>query len=97
MFLYSDHYTASQEGELEPFDVTYLRNDLPQKAYLNDEFFPGFKIALASMKEKEVADFLIGPEYAFGKLGCPPRILPDATRMCLRIIIVIMTNNSGNG
>lgn len=77
----SDHYSAEQEGESEPFDVTYLRDDRPQKAYLNDELFPGFKLALASMKEKEVADFLIKPEYAFGKLGCAPRIKGGATRM----------------
>ena len=64
---------------MEPFDVTYLRDDRPQKAYLNNEFFPGFKMALASMKEKEVADFLIPPELAFGTLGCAPRIQPNAT------------------
>ncbi|XP_067931999.1 inactive peptidyl-prolyl cis-trans isomerase FKBP6-like isoform X2 [Watersipora subatra] len=73
------HYSASQEGESEPYDVTYLRDQRPQKAFLNDEFFPGFKLALCSMKEKEVADFLISPEYAFGKLGCAPRIKPNAT------------------
>lgn len=74
-----DHYSAEQEGDPEPFDVTYLRDDRPQKAYLNDEFFPGFKLALASMKEKEIADFLIKPEYAFGPVGCPPRIKGGAT------------------
>ena len=76
---FSDHYSAIQEGDMEPFDVTYLRDDRPQKAYLNNEFFPGFKMALASMKEKEVADFLIPPELACGTLGCAPRIQPNAT------------------
>ena len=79
--LFVDHYVASQQGEKEPFDVTFLRDDRPQKAVLNDEFFPGFKLAIASMKEKEQAEFLISPNYAFGELGCPPRIASKATCM----------------
>ena len=38
-----------------------------------------YRLAVASMKEKEVADFLISPDYAFGPMGCPPRIPPAAT------------------
>ncbi|KAF6016481.1 FKBP6 [Bugula neritina] len=73
------HYSGKQEMDSEPFDVTYLRDSRPQKAHLNDEFFLGFRIAVGSMKNKEVADFIISPEYAFGTMGCPPRIKPDAT------------------
>ena len=39
----------------------------------------GVDIAVASMHKKERSKFLISPEYAFGKLGCPPRIPPQAT------------------
>lgn len=34
---------------------------------------------MATMKRKELARYLIGPSYAFGKFGCPPRIPPNAT------------------
>lgn len=30
------------------------------------------------MKKEEVARILVGPEYAFGPMGCPPRIPPNA-------------------
>ena len=39
----------------------------------------GVDIAVGSMHKKERSKFLISPEYAFGKLGCPPRIPPQAT------------------
>ena len=44
------------------------------------ELFVGLDIAVATMKTGEVAKFLIKPEYAFGALGCPPRIPAAATR-----------------
>lgn len=40
-------------------------------------------MGVASMRKSELARLLIKPEYAFGKMGCPPRIPPDATSQLL--------------
>ena len=34
---------------------------------------------MKSMRKSEKAEFLLSPEYAFGSMGCPPRIPPDAS------------------
>lgn len=41
--------------------------------------FLGFDIAISGMKCSEISQFLIKPDYAFGKVGCPPRIPPHAS------------------
>ena len=44
---------------------------------------------MASMRRNEQSQFLIFPEYAFGKIGCPPRIPPNATSespLCVSVI-----------
>ena len=33
---------------------------------------------MKSMRRNERSQFLISPDYAFGEMGCPPRIPPDA-------------------
>lgn len=43
-----------------------------------DEAIPGLEIAVSSMKKGEVAYFIISPKLAYGDLGCPPRIPPNA-------------------
>jgi hypothetical protein len=35
---------------------------------------PGLEVAIKSMKKKEKSDYLFGPEYAYGAMGCPPRL-----------------------
>ncbi len=40
---------------------------------------PGWDMGVATMRKGELARFLVGPPYAFGLFGCPPRIPPDAT------------------
>ena len=39
----------------------------------------GWEIAIPTMKKGEKSRFLIKPEYAYGKMGCPPRIPAQAT------------------
>ncbi|NXP50835.1 FKBP6 isomerase, partial [Heliornis fulica] len=41
----------------------------------------GLEIGLLTMKKGEVAKFIFAPNYAYGKLGCPPTIPPNATVM----------------
>lgn len=40
---------------------------------------PGLFLAVATMRKGEVARVLVGPQYAFGPKGCPPRIPANAT------------------
>ena len=77
--LYPDHYSLEHAEMYEPVDCSYLRDDRPQRTSFGGELLPGFKIALASMRAKESADFLIEPQYAFGELGCEPRIPKNST------------------
>ena len=49
------------------------------------EVIPGWEVGLASMQRTELARFLIRPEYAFGEMGCPPRIPPNATSELLEL------------
>ena len=49
----------------------------------------GWEVGLASMQRTELARFLIRPEYAFGEMGCPPRIPPNATSKLSEIIMLL--------
>ncbi|NXI95481.1 FKBP6 isomerase, partial [Psophia crepitans] len=41
----------------------------------------GLEIGLLTMKKGEMARFIFAPDYAYGRLGCPPLIPPNATVM----------------
>ncbi|KAK7075718.1 Inactive peptidyl-prolyl cis-trans isomerase fkbp6, partial [Halocaridina rubra] len=71
------HYNAFLEDTDEPFDSTYLRNK-PEKKRL-DECLPGLAIALETMRIGETSRFLVKPRYAYGEIGCPPRIPGNET------------------
>ena len=36
-------------------------------------------MGVSTMRKGEVSQFLVKSEYAFGRMGCPPRIPPEAT------------------
>ena len=38
----------------------------------------GREIGIKSMKRGEVAHFLIAYDYAYGEMGCPPRVPPKS-------------------
>ena len=67
------HYSLSIEGQDEPFDSTYLRGKCERHRLEDNRLIPGLSIAVRSMKNHEKSEFIIGPEYAFGDMGCPPR------------------------
>lgn len=73
------HYNAHLEFADEPYDSTILRGSPLRYILGSGEMIAGFELALESMKKKEEAKFLISPDYAYGKLGIPPRIPPNAT------------------
>ncbi|XP_062508080.1 inactive peptidyl-prolyl cis-trans isomerase FKBP6-like [Corticium candelabrum] len=72
------HYNAYLEYNDEPYDSSRLRNK-PEQLKLGEGGFLGFDIAISGMKCSEISQFLIKPDYAFGKVGCPPRIPPHAS------------------
>ncbi|CAI8015330.1 Inactive peptidyl-prolyl cis-trans isomerase FKBP6 [Geodia barretti] len=63
----------------EPYDSSRLRGKQQQFVLGNGEVIPGLEVAVKSMKRNERSQFLVSSEYGFGKLGCPPRIPPNAT------------------
>ncbi|XP_064467105.1 inactive peptidyl-prolyl cis-trans isomerase FKBP6-like isoform X2 [Ornithodoros turicata] len=72
------HYNAYLEMADEPFDSTRLRNR-PQRTLLENVSVVGLALALKTMKKGEVAQVMVSPRYAFGPMGCPPRIPQNAT------------------
>lgn len=73
------HYNAYVgEDNPEPFDSTWLRNK-PYRASMDTLLVRGLALALMGMRKGEQCRLLLSPEYAFGAMGCPPRIPPNAT------------------
>ncbi|KAK2722607.1 hypothetical protein QYM36_002965 [Artemia franciscana] len=70
-------------NEEDPFDSTYLRGTPFRKRIDSGRMIPGVEVALRSMKNDEQSYFLIHPDYAYGALGMPPRILPDCWIFCM--------------
>ncbi|KAK7476593.1 hypothetical protein BaRGS_00032139 [Batillaria attramentaria] len=72
-------YNAWKEYEDEPFDSSYLRNEVEKFRLGQDGSVPGMHIAVASMKKGEKSRFIFKPKYYYGKMGCGDRIPPDCT------------------
>lgn len=74
------HYSAICEGADEPYDSTLTRKrKVPEIVDMRKaEVLPGFLIAIRSMELNEISKFIVKPVLAFGKVGCPPRIPPNA-------------------
>lgn len=72
------NYNAYIEYNAEPFDSTYARNKPHQFSINNGEVIVGLDIAVQSMKLNEKSQFLIKPEFAYGKLGCLNRVPPNS-------------------
>lgn len=73
------YYIGYVENITEPFDVSYLQDKRPKLFALDQgELIPGLEIGIRTMKTGEHARFLIDPEFAYKKIGCPPRIPPNA-------------------
>lgn len=51
------------------------------------ELLAGLEMGLCTMKEGEIADFVIDYNYAYGRMGCPPSIPPECTiRSTVRLV-----------
>ncbi|CAH1397167.1 unnamed protein product [Nezara viridula] len=89
------HYNSYLEMEEIPFDSSYLRNEKPLRMQLGlGDLYLGFEKSLLTMREGEKSQFLVHPDYAFGELGAPPRIPPNAT-ILLEIELIKIVDCSG--
>ncbi|XP_053130532.1 inactive peptidyl-prolyl cis-trans isomerase FKBP6 [Hemicordylus capensis] len=62
-----------------PFDTNCFRRN-PRLMKLGEDItLAGMALGLVTMKKGELARFLFKPNYAFGAMGCPPMIPPNAT------------------
>ncbi len=68
------HYSFYFEHNDEPFDSTTLRGRAERFRLDDGRMILGVESAVKSMLKGEESWFLIGWEYAYGPMGCPPRI-----------------------
>ncbi|XP_078403963.1 inactive peptidyl-prolyl cis-trans isomerase FKBP6 [Cetorhinus maximus] len=54
---------------------------IPSTASVSDITLPGMELAILTMRKGEFSRFLFKPQYAYGPMGCPPRIPENATVM----------------
>ncbi|XP_018333359.1 inactive peptidyl-prolyl cis-trans isomerase FKBP6 [Agrilus planipennis] len=73
------HYNAYIEFQDEPFDSTYARKRPYTFRLNNGEVILGLDMAVQSMKINEKSQFLVHPDYAYGRRGCLERIPENAT------------------
>ncbi|KAG8187252.1 hypothetical protein JTE90_019145 [Oedothorax gibbosus] len=72
------HFEGFIEGRKEPFDSSRLRGR-PFKFLAGDgRLVIGLELAILGMKQGEISRILVSPEYAYGPMGCPPRIPENA-------------------
>ncbi|KAH9515152.1 Inactive peptidyl-prolyl cis-trans isomerase fkbp6 [Bulinus truncatus] len=88
------HYNAYTEVGQPPYDSTRLRGD-PVKLRLGQgNCIEGLEIAILSMAKSELSRFLIQPDYAYGEMGCPPRIPPKA-KLIMDVEVLNFTEQDG--
>jgi len=73
------HYNGYLEHHDEPFDSTRLRNKKQVVQLGHGNLIPGLEIGIKSMKQGEISRFLIEYDYAYGDMGCPPRVPAKST------------------
>lgn len=67
-------YRGHIMGKEKPFDV---QNDEDETVDLQS-LIPGLQLAVRTMRKGEIAFFAISPDLAYGLLGCPSSIPPNA-------------------
>ena len=72
------HYNAYLEYSDEPFDSSRLRGKQHQFKFGLGDVILGWEIGVATMKRGELSRFMLKPSYAYGRMGCPPRIPAEA-------------------
>ncbi|KAL5016791.1 hypothetical protein ScPMuIL_006380 [Solemya velum] len=88
------HFNGFLEFADEPYDSSRLRRDVQKFRLGQGEVIPGWDIGVATMKQGELARFLIKPEYAYGEMGCPPRI-PGSASILFEIELLSFVDKAG--
>ncbi|XP_061417956.1 inactive peptidyl-prolyl cis-trans isomerase FKBP6 isoform X1 [Lethenteron reissneri] len=73
------NYNAYLEYSDEPYDSSHLRKEESRLWLGKGAVMPGLEVGLLTMCKGEMARFLVRSDYAYGALGCPPRIPPNST------------------
>lgn len=74
------HYSSYFDNIEVPFDVSFLRSKKPVRFVLGQNvLIKGMEIGIQTMKRKEKSQFLLHPDVAYGRMGCPPRIPKNET------------------
>uniref|UniRef100_A0A6V7QYS1 peptidylprolyl isomerase n=1 Tax=Ananas comosus var. bracteatus TaxID=296719 RepID=A0A6V7QYS1_ANACO len=73
------HYEGTLAETGEVFDTTHEDNSIFTFEVGKGEVIKAWDIALKTMKVGEVAKVRCKPEYAYGSVGSPPEIPPNAT------------------
>lgn len=76
-------YSMSLEAQDEPFDSSVLRGRKERYKLGEGRLIQGLDVAIQSMKKGEKSQFLIYHQYAFGLMGCPPRVPAEAVILCV--------------
>ena len=91
------HYIGFIEHSKEPFDSTKQRKKLFTFKLTSDACLcHGLNLGVRSMEFNEVSLFMITPNYAYGPLGCPPRIPPSKNNFYIKTYIfsTVITRSS---
>jgi len=87
------HYNGFLEDLDEPFDSTRFRNKPLVFSLGKGAVIWGLELGIKSMKKSEVARFLIDSNYAYGDMGCPPRI-PAKACILFEVELIDFSNTS---
>ncbi|XP_078535706.1 inactive peptidyl-prolyl cis-trans isomerase FKBP6 isoform X1 [Lissotriton helveticus] len=72
-------YSGYLEYADQPFDTNRYRRNPKLMKLGTDITLWGMELALLTMRKGELSRYLFKPSYAYGTLGCPPLIPPNAT------------------
>lgn len=73
----SIHYMGYFEYQDAPFDSSRLRGPSQRFRLNQGSLILGLEMGIQTMKKHEISHFIIHPDYAYGEMGCPPRLPPN--------------------
>ncbi|XP_044272121.1 inactive peptidyl-prolyl cis-trans isomerase FKBP6-like [Tribolium madens] len=85
------NYNAYLEYDENPFDSTYIRNKPLKFTISNGKVLPGLDFAVKTMTLNEKSQFLIHPDYAYGK-SCLIKGVPPNSTILFEIELIDVVN-----